>query len=166
MARPRAGDLTARELEVMHAVWRLAEAGGSSRGELAAAAGGEAEAGGVTVAELRDELGRNGRELAHTTVATLLRILVEKGFVTQLPGDRPFRYEPARSFEEVSGTLLGDMIERVFGGSRERLLVRLVGERKLTRRERAVLEEILGETKAEPRSAASARPTRRRGDRA
>ena len=92
---------------------------------------------------MRDELDRRGRDLAYTTVATLLRILGEKGFVTQTNAERPFRYVPARSFEEVSGSLVGDLVERVFGGSREALLVRLLEARKLTKQERSVLEEIL-----------------------
>jgi predicted transcriptional regulator len=133
MARPRAKELTDRELEVMHAVWDLA----TSRSE------------GVTVADVRDELARRGRDLAYTTVATLFRILDEKNFVTQLNNERPFRYQPARSFEEVSGSLLGDLVERVFGGSREQLLVRLIEDRKLTKKERSVLEEVLKEARKE-----------------
>jgi predicted transcriptional regulator len=133
MARPRAKELTDRELEVMHAVWDLA----ASRSE------------GVTVADVRDELARRGRDLAYTTVATLFRILDEKNFVTQINGERPFRYQPARSFEEVSGSLLGDLVERVFGGSREQLLVRLIEDRKLTKKERSVLEDVLREARKE-----------------
>lgn len=135
MARPRAKELTDRELEVMHAVWDLAADRRNPP------PGGAEE--GVTVADVRDELGRRGRDLAHTTVATLLRILGEKGFVTQTNNERPFRYLPARTYEEVSGSLLGDLVERVFGGSREQLLVRLVEDRRLTKKERAVLEEVL-----------------------
>ena len=137
MARPKAKELTDRELEVMHAVWDLAAAADPPASP---PAGGEA---GATVADIRDELARRGRDLAHTTVATLLRILGEKGFVTQTNDDRPFRYLPARTYEEVSGSLLGELVERVFGGSREQLLVRLVENRKLTKQERAVLEEVL-----------------------
>jgi predicted transcriptional regulator len=133
MARPRAKELTDRELEVMHAGWDLA----ASRSE------------GVTVADVRDELARRGRDLAYTTVATLFRILDEKNFVTQLNNERPFRYQPARSFEEVSGSLLGDLVERVFGGSREQLLVRLIEDRKLTKKERSVLEDVLREARKE-----------------
>ncbi len=144
MARPRAKELTDRELEVMHAVWDFAGRDGESTAEPEA---------GVTVADLRDELARRGRDLAHTTVATLLRILGDKGFVVQTNEDRPFRYRPARSYEEVSGSLLGDLVERVFGGSREQLLVRLVEDRKLTRQERSVLEEVLKES-AKPRGSA------------
>jgi BlaI family transcriptional regulator, penicillinase repressor len=124
MARPPAKELTQRELEVMHVYWRRGES---------------------TVAEVRDELAREGRELAHTTVATLVRILSEKGFLAQTNDERPFRHRPARSFEDVSDNLLGDLIDRVFGGSREQLLLCLIDQKKLTKRERAVLESILRE---------------------
>jgi BlaI family penicillinase repressor len=124
MARPAAKDLTGRELEVMHVFW----------------GGGEA-----TAAEARDRLAAAGLDRAYTTVATLVRILNEKGFLRQTNGERPFRYVAARSYEEVSGRLLGDVLRRVFRGSREQLLVRLVERRKLTAKERAVLEEILKE---------------------
>ncbi len=122
MGRPRARELTERELEVMHVFW--------NRGE-------------STVAEVRDQLAESGRDLAYTTVATLVRILAEKGFLEQTNQERPFLYRPVRTFEEVSRSLLGDMVERVFRGSREQLLVRLLEERKLTPEERSVLESVL-----------------------
>ncbi len=126
MARPPAKELTERELEVMHVFW--------SRGQ-------------STVAEVRDELAAAGRELAYTTVATLVRILTEKGFLEQTNAERPFQFRPVRSYEEVSRSLLGDVVERVFRGSREQLLLRLLDQRKLTPKERAMLESILREKK-------------------
>jgi len=126
MARPPAKELTQRELEIMHVFW--------NRGQ-------------STVAEIRDRLAAAGRELAYTTVATLVRILAEKRFVKQTNAERPFRYRPVRSFEEVSGSLLGDVVHRVFRGSREQVLLRLLEERKLTADERAMLEAILREEK-------------------
>jgi predicted transcriptional regulator len=126
MARPKAGELTERELEVMHAFW--------SRGE-------------QTVAAARDELSAGGRDLAYTTVATLVRILVYKGFLKQTTDERPFKFRVLRSFEEVSGNLLTDLVRRVFGGSREQLLVRLMDQRSLTPKERAALQSILSERK-------------------
>ena len=124
MARPPARELTERELEVMHVFWKLPEA---------------------TAAEVRDRLATLGLDRAYTTIATLVRILHEKRFLEQVNEERPFRYRAARSYEEVSGRLLGDVIRRVFQGSREHLLVRLVEQRKLTAKEKAVLQEILKE---------------------
>ncbi|QDT42988.1 Penicillinase repressor [Gimesia alba] len=130
MARPRAKELTERELEVMHVFWD----------ETQAESGIE-----LTVSDVRDSLQKSGRELAYTTVATLVRILVEKDFLKQTNEERPFLYRAVRSFDEVSGNLLGDMIQKVFGGSREKLLLRLMDERKLTRKELKALEDILRE---------------------
>ncbi len=39
--------------------------------------------------------------------------------------------------------MLADVIERVFQGSREQLLVQLLKQKKLTAKERAMLEEVL-----------------------
>jgi predicted transcriptional regulator len=122
MARPPAKELTERELEVMHAFW--------SKGN-------------STVAEVREALATAGLDRAYTTVATLVRILADKGFLVQTNQDRPFQYRPAQSYEEVSRKLLRDVLDRVFRGSRELLLVRLMEERSLSAKERALLEDLL-----------------------
>jgi predicted transcriptional regulator len=124
MARPPAKDLTGRELEVMHVFWKHREA---------------------TATEVRDLLAAAGLDRTYPTVANLIRILLDKGFLQQVTAERPFRYRPVRSYEDVSGRLLGDLLERVFRGSREQLLVRLVGARKLTAQERSILQTILKE---------------------
>jgi predicted transcriptional regulator len=123
MARPRARDLTARELEVMHEFWK--------------------EDGDATAALIRDRLATAGLDRAYTTVATLVRGLHEKGFLVQVNQARPFQYRAARSFDDVSERFVGDLIERVFRGSREQLFVRLFKDRKLTSGELAVLSEVL-----------------------
>jgi len=124
MSRPPAKELTERELEIMHVIWNSEE---------------------PTVQEVRDALAAAGLERAYTTVATLVRILHDKGFIEQTNDQRPFRFRAARSYEKVSGSLLRDMLDRVFRGSREQLLVRLVEEKRLTAKERAMLEALLKE---------------------
>lgn len=125
MPRPASRELTDRELQLMHVFWRR---------------------GAVTASEARDELAVQGLDLAYVTVANLVRILLEKGFLEAENDERPFKYRPVRTFDEVSRSLLGDLLERVFLGSREQLLVNLLGRRKkLTAKERALLEQILKE---------------------
>jgi BlaI family transcriptional regulator, penicillinase repressor len=123
MARPRAHDLTVRELEVMHVFWNgLPEA---------------------TAQEVRDHLAESGLDLTYTTVANLVRILEQKGFLAQVNDARPFRYRFIRSFEETSERFVGDLVARVFRGSREQLFVRLFKHQKLTEAERALLLRVL-----------------------
>jgi BlaI family penicillinase repressor len=127
MVRPAARNLTERELEVMHIFWKQSEA---------------------TAAEAREHLAAAGLDRTYPTIANLVRLLLEKGFLQQVNQERPFRYRAVRSYEEVSGRLLGDLVQRVFRGSREQLLVRLMGERKLTAKERTILEAILKEQRS------------------
>jgi predicted transcriptional regulator len=129
MGRPPSAELTTRELEVMHAFWR--------RGATA------------TVADVRADLAASGLDRAYTTIATLVKILADKGFLRQVNDERPFAYVPARSYEDVSGRLLRDVLDRVFQGSREQLLVRLFERKNLTARERKVLERVLEERRKE-----------------
>ena len=124
MARPKARNLTERELEVMHCFW-------NHRAQ--------------TVSEVRDRLAAEGRDLAYTTVATLVRILCEKSCLDQTNTERPFIFRPIRTFEDVSRGFLRELTDMVFRGSREQLLVQLMGQKKLSKREREVLEQILAE---------------------
>lgn len=124
MPRPPAKELTERELEIMHVFWKQGD---------------------LTVGAVRDDLAQRGRDLAYTTVATLVRILTEKKFLKQTNDQRPFVYRAVRSFDEVSGNLLSDLLDRVFGGSRKKLLIRLMEEQELSAKERQAIEKILRE---------------------
>jgi BlaI family transcriptional regulator, penicillinase repressor len=119
VARPPAKELTERELELMHVFWNTGQG---------------------TATEIRDRLAAAGRVLAYTTVATLIRILSDKGFVEQTNTERPFLYRPVRSFEDVSRNIVSDLVERVFRGSREQLVLRVLEDRPLSPEERAILE--------------------------
>ena len=127
MARPRATELTDRELEIMQTFWQRPDQG-------------------LTIADVQAELNRDGRELAYTTVATLVRILVDKGFLQQTTERRPHQFIPTRSHEEVSGRLLKDLMQRVFGGSAEALLLRLMQDEEMTASERRRLQALMQES--------------------
>jgi len=125
MVRPPAKELTQRELEVMHVFWRVGE---------------------LTATDARDKLAAVGVDRAYVTVANLVRLLADKGFLESANDERPFRYRPVRTFNEVSGNFVGDLLKRVFRGSREQLLIKVLDSRKkLSARERALLEQILKE---------------------
>jgi BlaI family penicillinase repressor len=125
MNRPVAKELTERELELMHVFWQGAE---------------------MTAADAREKLAASGVDRAYVTVANLVRILVGKNFLRATNDARPFSYEALRSFDDVSGSLIVDVMKRVFGGSREKMLAQLLGgKRRLTAAERRLLEQVLEE---------------------
>lgn len=123
MNRPSAEALTERELEVMHVFW--------ASGQL------------LSAQDARDELENRGRNLTYTTVATLCKILWEKEFLERVGEARPFQFKSAKSFQEVSKHLVSDLIHRVFQGSREQLLLNVIGNKKLSKKKLKMLEDLL-----------------------
>ena len=90
-----------RELDVMGVLWA---------------------AGSATVAEVRDQL---PVDLAYTTVLTILRNLEEKGFVSHESEGRAHRYFPRLARKDARTTLVGRLVDKLFHGSTEQLLVHL-----------------------------------------
>ena len=97
-----------RELDVMGVLWEL---------------------GSGTVAEVRERL---PAELAYTTVLTILRNLEEKGFVSHEAEGRAHRYFPRVARHAARRSAVGRLVDKLFHGSAEQLLVHLVRERKLS----------------------------------
>src|SRR5437762_14324031 len=108
MARPKNEQLTPLELEIMHVLW---------------------EAGEANVQTVQHKL---ERELAYTTVQTMLNILQRKGKAKRTLKDRAYFYKPAVTRRQVISQSLGDMVERLFGGSAESLVMSLVETKHLT----------------------------------
>jgi predicted transcriptional regulator len=101
-----------------------------------------------TVAEVREQL---ADELAYTTVLTMLRILESKGYVTHAEEGRAHRYSAVIARDAVQGSALQSLKQKLFQGSSELLLTRLVAERDLTPAEveriQGVLDKYLQERK-------------------
>jgi len=89
------------------------------------------------------------RELAYTTVQTMLNILHRKGKVKRTLKDRAYFYKPAVSRSQVVGQHLSDIVDRLFGGSAESLVMSLVETKHLTPRKLARLQKLLEETREE-----------------
>lgn len=97
-----------RELEVMGVLWEL---------------------GSGTVAEVREQL---PAKLAYTTVLTILRNLEDKDFVSHEEEGRAHRYSPLIGKSEARTTLVGRLVNKLFHGSAEQLLVHLVHDRQIS----------------------------------
>ena len=63
----------------------------------------------LTVRQVHERLGRD-RELAYTTVMTVLDRLAKKGVVIQERADRAYRYAPAQSREEMTAAVMLDAL--------------------------------------------------------
>jgi predicted transcriptional regulator len=119
MARPKTEHLTPLELEIMHVLWEAGEAN-------------------VQAVQQRLE-----RELAYTTVQTMLNILHRKGKVKRALKERAYFYKPAVTRRQVVSQHVGDIVERLFGGSAESLVMSLIETKHLTPQKLARLNKLL-----------------------
>jgi predicted transcriptional regulator len=72
-----------------------------------------------------------GEDLAYNTVQTMLNVLHRKGRVRRLLKGRAYVYRAVSSREAVLGNAVRDLIERMFGGSSEELLMSLIKTRQV-----------------------------------
>jgi predicted transcriptional regulator len=101
------GGMTPLELKIMQVLWRL---------------------GPCQVQAVQQEL---EGELAYTTVQTMLNVLHKKSRVTRRLRGRAFEYRAAVTEEKTLGSAVTDLVERMFGGSPEELVMSLVKSRQL-----------------------------------
>ena len=66
------------------------------------------------------------------TVATLLKILIEKGFATSSAVGRNNLYQPAISKEKYTGQSIGTLVSGYFNGSYSNAVSFLVDQKKLS----------------------------------
>jgi predicted transcriptional regulator len=115
--RTRSRTLTEQELEIMKVVWGLERA---------------------TVRDVYETL-RARRKIAYTTVMTMMNILETKKYLKKRSQERAYVYQPTRPRSEVVKALVREFVDRVFNGSAEPLLVQLIRDRRLSKKE---LEEL------------------------
>ncbi len=92
-----------------------------------------------TVRELQNELSQS-KPWGYTTVLKLLQIMLEKGLVNRQESSRAHIYEAVNK-----GSLLDDMVERVFEGSIRQLMLHAISSKKATPEELAEIRKMLEE---------------------
>lgn len=97
------------ELQIMKIIWKKGQA---------------------NAREVTNELAKY-RPLAYTTVATMLKYLENKGFLTHEVSERTHIYKPLVQKEDASQGMILDIIDRLFDGSVELLMNTLVKTKEL-----------------------------------
>jgi predicted transcriptional regulator len=132
------------ELEILKAIWR----GGNKP---------------MTGREVQAALTAAGRELAYTSVVTVLNIMTRKGYLrrkkassaTPGAGATGFVYQPSVTEKANAGRMLRDLIDRVFHGSSSAVLLKLLEESRLDAAEIARLRDVVDRKAAESGSSPS-----------
>ena len=95
------------------------------------------------------QVGLGARELAYTTVQTMLNVLHRKGRVKRELRDRAYVYRPVLSRQKAVRQAVGDVLDRFFGGSADSLVLSLVETRRLTPQKLAEIQKLLEHPKEE-----------------
>ena len=121
MARPASQTPTDGELEILRVLW---ERGPSSLGDVCAAM-------------------RHAREVATTTVATMLRVMSDKGLVRRKGEGRAARWSAAVTHAAAARSMVGKLVDGIFDGSAQRLVAHLVEGGRLSAEELAELRSLI-----------------------
>ena len=120
MARPKSKYPTELELEILKVLWKEGE---------------------LNVRQVRETLSANGRDLAHTTLITMLNLMTEKKYVSRKAKANSYLFRPKVSQENVSQGMASDLVTRVFSGSPSALMLSLLDHATLSPDER---DQLLG----------------------
>jgi BlaI family transcriptional regulator, penicillinase repressor len=121
MARSASKHPTDVELEILRVLWKR---GPSQLGEVCEA--------------LRRE-----RDVATTTVATMLRVMLDKGLVQRKPAGRGHLWSAAVTQTAAARSMVGKLVDGVFNGSASRLVAHLVEAGQLSADELAELRQLI-----------------------
>ncbi len=119
--------LATLQLAIMQVLWRSKEA---------------------TVAEVREALAGD-RDLAHTTIATMLVKLERKGVVDHRAEGRAYIYRALIEPQQVKSTMVTDLVERLFGGNLTAMMTHLLDESDVTREELSRLKALISRKEKE-----------------
>ena len=111
--------LTKLELQIMQVIWRL---------------------GVGNVSAVQEGL---EQQLAYTTVQTMLNILQKKGKLRRRLRGRSYEYSATVTKAKVSGHALRDLVDRMFGGSSEELVMSLIKSKQIDAEQIARLSRML-----------------------
>ncbi|HZL26106.1 MAG TPA: BlaI/MecI/CopY family transcriptional regulator [Acidobacteriaceae bacterium] len=125
MAKSEKSALTKLELQIMQVIWKR----GSSN-----------------VSDVQQGLEQG---LAYTTVQTMLNILERKGKLTRELCGRAFVYSATVSEAKASNHAVRDLVDRMFGGSSEDLVMSLVKSKQIDARTLAKLSKRLEKERGE-----------------
>jgi BlaI family penicillinase repressor len=132
MPRRSIDDLGELQRGVMEAVWALGEA---------------------TVQQVREQVAPPSRELAYTTVLSVMQKLEKLGWLRHRSEGRTYVYRAARTREQAGAATVRTFLDRVFGGDPRAMMQHLIAEGSLSDDDLAALNAMIEKKRKERRDA-------------
>ena len=125
MARYKSPIPTERELAILGILWEL---------------------GSGTVRQVNEAMNEDSAT-GYTTTLKLMQIMTEKGLLNRDDSQFKHVFRPAISEEKTQSQLVGDLLDRAFAGSAEKLVMRALSAKKVSAEELGKIEKMLAEYK-------------------
>ena len=122
MARPASEHPTELELSILKVLWQEAP---------------------QTVDAVREALAVAGRELTHSSVITIMNIMVRKEYLKRTKKGRAFEFTPLLEEDSVGRSMLQDLMTRVFDGSATSLMLQLLETGDVDSEELAAIRQLI-----------------------
>jgi BlaI family penicillinase repressor len=130
MARPSSRHPTELELEILKVLWTQ---------------------GSCSVKQIQEALAQT-RELAYTTVTTMLTIMANKRYVRRTKSNTGAVYAAAIDQGAASGNMLQDLVDRVYDGSVPAVMQQLIETSDLDSQELEAIRQLIRRKQKEQRS--------------
>ena len=102
------------------------------------------ERGPSTVRDIHEAMS-DRQTTVYTTTLKFLQIMFEKGLVERDDSRRTHVYAPRLREEETQRQLVGDLLERAFGGSAEKLVLQALSAKGIAAEDLARIRQLLDE---------------------
>ena len=100
--------------------------------------------GASTVKQVNEDMNEAER-VGYTTTLKLMQIMTEKGLLVRDDSQFKHIYKPAVTEENTQNQLVSNLLERGFGGSAEKLVMRALSAKKVSRKELVKIKKLLDE---------------------
>jgi predicted transcriptional regulator len=117
--------LTEVELQLMNAIWTLGD---------------------CTVKDVQLEVSKT-RELAYTSIATIMKILEQKGILKSIKTEKAHLYSSLVPKSEYEASSLKHLADNLFQGNPTSMVMRLLSDSKLSQEELSSIQMILDQRK-------------------
>ena len=97
-----------------------------------------------TVRQVLEALNQD-RETGYTTVLKMLQIMTEKGLVERDESERTHVYQAKLTQEQTQQQLVGELLEKAFGGSASQLVLQALAAKPASADELAQIRQLLNE---------------------
>jgi BlaI family transcriptional regulator, penicillinase repressor len=126
MARSKQLSPTGKELDILNVLWQL---------------------GAATVRQVNEQI-NNLQKTGYTTTLKLMQIMTDKGLLVRDDSNFQHVYKPAISQERTQNKIVGDLMDKAFSGSAEKLVMRSLSAKKVSAEELERIKKVINEIKS------------------